>query len=78
MHAEAGVISARAVAGLDALIAAARHCATPGTHWILPRGKSGVSEVHGSASLRKAVFHVKQSLTDPESIIVVANGIGAR
>ena len=71
-------ISARAVASPETLFASARACATIDTTWILPRGKSGRSEL---GSLQRAVrgeFHVKQSLTDPEAVILVARRVIAR
>ncbi len=74
----AATISARAVAPLTTLFTAARHCATPATNWIMPRGKSGRSELEAVVRAVQGEFHVKQSLTDPQAVIVVARGIGAR
>lgn len=72
----AAVISARAVAGLESLLRAAGRCATPATTWILPRGQSGAAEIQASSMLRRAKFHVEQSLTDPAGTVLVASGIG--
>ena len=74
----AATISARAVASLEALFTAARACATPDTTWILPRGKSGRSELEAVQRAVRGEFHVKQSLTDPEAVIVVARQVSAR
>ena len=76
LSADAAVISARAVSRLSSLFMAARHCATPGTTWILPRGQSGAAEIQASSMLRRAKFHVEQSQTDPAAAILVATGIG--
>ena len=73
----AATISARAVMGLDPLLRTARHCADRDTEWLLPRGQSGASEIQGSTMLRRATFHVEQSLTDLSAAILVARGIVA-
>jgi 16S rRNA (guanine527-N7)-methyltransferase len=72
------VISARAVAALPDLFAAACHCADRDTLWLLPKGRSAREEV---ASARKAwhgSFHVERSVTDPDALIVVARGVYPR
>ena len=71
----ADTISARAVAGLDALLTSARACATRDTTWILPRGQSGPAEIQASTMLRRAMFHVEPSLTELSAVILVARGI---
>ena len=71
-------ISARAVAPIETLFSIARHCATPATNWIMPRGKSGRTEIEAVVRAVRGEFHVKQSLTDPEAVILVARGVGAR
>ncbi len=63
------VISARAVASVEKLLQAASGCAKPETRWILPRGRSS-TETDGD------LFHVEQSITDPESRIVLIDGTG--
>lgn len=73
----AATISARAVTGLDLLIASARHLSTRDTIWILPRGQSGAGEVQASFMRSRATFHVEPSLTDPEAVILIATGISA-
>lgn len=74
----AATISARAVATMETLFTAAHACTTPDTTWILPRGKSGWSELETVKRAVRGEFHVKQSLTDPDAVIVVARRIAAR
>lgn len=71
----AETISARAVGGLESLLTSARSCAHRGTEWILPRGQSGAAEIQASAMLRRTMFHVEPSLTEPSAVILVARGI---
>jgi 16S rRNA (guanine527-N7)-methyltransferase len=73
----AKTISARAVASIPALVEAARHVASRDTIWLLPRGRSApeeASDLHQHAR----VFHVEQSITDPDSKIVVLRGVTGR
>lgn len=73
----AKVISARAVASVEALVEAARHVASRDTIWLLPRGRIGSDETAGYAKLAR-VFHVEQSITDPDSKIAVLRGVLGR
>ena len=74
----ATTISARAVASIETLFTAAAACSDPTTTWILPRGKSGRGELEIVSRTVRGMFHVKQSLTDPEAVIVVARGVATR
>ncbi len=74
----AAILSARAVAGIDALFAAAMACADKKTVWLLPKGKSALEEVAQARRKWHGMFHVEHSLTDPESRIVVATGVRPR
>lgn len=74
----AEIISARAVAPLVDLFAWAGGCATSTTQWILPKGRSARDEVASARRAWKGVFHVEHSLTDPESLIVLASGVARR
>lgn len=65
-------ISARAVASVEKLLQAAAHCATPATRWILPRGRIEPDQLATLQRNREWVFHVKQSLTQADSSILVA------
>ncbi|CAN5366116.1 16S rRNA (guanine(527)-N(7))-methyltransferase RsmG [soil metagenome] len=74
----ASVISARAVAPLIDLFAGAAGCATSDTLWLLPKGQSAREEVAIAAHAWHGVFHVEQSLTSRDSLIVVARGVAFR
>lgn len=66
------VISARAVAALDVLLEDARHLSTANSVWILPKGRHGDEEL--AHSYQCDMFHVKRSITDPDSVILVGKG----
>jgi len=72
------VISARAVAPLPALFASALQCSRRKTLWLLPKGRTAREEVAVAQQTWHGVFHVEQSLTDPESLIVLAKGVSRR
>lgn len=74
----ASIISARAVGPLTELFAWARNCSTPETRWIMPKGRSARDEVATAQQDWQGVFHVEHSLTDPESLIVLATGVSRR
>lgn len=69
------VVSARAVASIDAIFAMTRNVISPTSRYILPRGRSGVRESDAVQSHWQGLFHVEQSLTDPDSYIVIADGV---
>ena len=73
----AGTVSARAVASVPALVEAARHVASRDTTWLLPRGRLTDDEL-ADLPRHARVFHVEQSLTSPESKIVVLRGVFGR
>lgn len=77
VQARAKVVSARAVASIPALVEAARHVASRDTIWLLPRGRISSDDLAGTDQLAR-VFHVEQSLTDPDSKIVVLRGVRGR
>lgn len=72
------VISARAVAQVAQIIASAVQCASNETLWLLPKGRSAREEVARAKQRWHGMFHVEQSITDPESSIVIARGVRAR
>ena len=72
------IISARAVASLDALFAAAAAVSDRDTLWLLPKGRSAREEVEAARKTWHGSFHVEQSITDPDSHIVVATGVRRR
>ena len=65
-----GVISARAFAPLDRLVALSARFSTSDTLWLLPKGRSAREEVSALRGWSHA-FHVEQSLTDPEAGVIV-------
>jgi len=72
------IISARAVAALDALFEAAAAVSDHETLWLLPKGRSAREEVAAARKTWHGSFHVEQSITDPDSHIVVATGVRRR
>lgn len=74
----ADLITARAVAPLAELFAMTRQMAHLGTRYVLPKGRSAVADVDLATRTWQGVFHVEQSLTDPDAGIVVADRIRAR
>lgn len=73
----AAVISARAFAPLDRLVALAERFSTSDTLWLLPKGRSAGQELE---SLRGWIhtFHVEHSLTDSEAGVIVGRLTGKR
>ena len=71
---DAAVISARAFAPLDRLIALSARFSTPQTRWLLPKGRNGAKELSEMPKSLQTMFHVEQSITDAESVIVVGQG----
>ena len=74
----ADVISARAVASLTDIFGWAANSASLTTRWILPKGKSAREEVARAQQAWHGVFHVEQSVTDPDSMIVIASNVARR
>lgn len=78
LDAPAAIISARAYAPLDRLIAGAAHLADPSTVWLLPKGRNAQKELAIAQSHWQGLFHVEQSLTDAESAIVTISQLEKR
>jgi 16S rRNA (guanine527-N7)-methyltransferase len=74
----AAIISARAVSRLDQLLKSAQRCALPSTIWLLPKGRSVQEELGEARRTWHGSFHVEQSLTSPDSAIVIAKGVKPR
>ena len=70
----AGVITARAFAPLGRLLALSTRFSTPQTVWLLPKGRSAAQELAQQPAGVRAMFHVKQSVTDPEAGLLVGRG----
>lgn len=65
------VISARAFAPLDKLVTLSARFSTPDTLWLLPKGAGAQHELQVLPESWRHVFHVEQSLTDPDAGIIV-------
>lgn len=72
------VISARAFAPLDRLLEKAVRFADNRTIWLLPKGKNCQNELEQVRPAWEGVFHVEQSVTDPESSILVGRSVRKR
>lgn len=72
------VISARAFAPLERLLAVSRHLARKNTLWLLPKGRNAVNELSSIAPAWQTLFHVEPSLTDAEAQILVGRGTVSR
>jgi 16S rRNA (guanine527-N7)-methyltransferase len=72
------VITARAVASLDALLRMSHHLSTSETTWILPKGRNAQSELAQAKLNWHCEARVEQSCTDPDSEIIVLTKVGAR
>lgn len=71
------VISARAFAPLDKLLTLSARFSTEDTIWLLPKGRSAQQELDDLNSWRH-MFHVEQSLTDPEAGIIAGTLAGRK
>jgi 16S rRNA (guanine527-N7)-methyltransferase len=71
------VISARAFAPLEKLLALSSRFSTSDTIWLLPKGQSASQELQDLRNWRH-VFHVEQSLTDPQAGIIVGTLAGGK
>jgi 16S rRNA (guanine527-N7)-methyltransferase len=69
------VISARAFAPLPRLLGLAERFSTPGTVWILPKGRNAKSELDAARSSWQGDFRLEPSLTDDDAGIIVASGV---
>lgn len=75
---QADVISARAVASLSDLLQSAAHIASMDTLYLLPKGQSATTEVNEAQRRFEGLFHVEQSITNPEAGIVSARHVRQR
>ena len=72
------VIAARAVASLPRLLEISSHLSTKKTVWVLPKGRGARTELAEAQRAWQGVFHVERSVTDADSYIVVASGVGKK
>ena len=70
----AGVISGRAFAPLDRLVALSARFSTPDTLWLLPKGRSAAQELVKQSAHVQRMFHVERSATDPEAGLLIGRG----
>lgn len=75
---DVSVISARAYAPLSKIFSTADHLADLSTTWVLPKGRNANLELETARAEWQGVFHVKQSVTDAESHIIVATQVERR
>jgi 16S rRNA (guanine527-N7)-methyltransferase len=71
------VISARAFAPLDRLLALSARFSTSETIWLLPKGRSAPQELQELTGWSHK-FHVEQSLTDPDAGVIVGKLLGRK
>lgn len=71
----AAVVSARAVMSLAPLITACAPFSTRETVWLLPKGASALQELAQLDAREQQMFHVEQSITDPDAQIIVGTGV---
>ena len=69
------VITARAVASLDALLGISQHLSTDKTVWVLPKGKSAQRELDEARRSWQGDFRLEPSLTSGEAAILVASTV---
>ena len=74
----AAVISARAFAPMDRLLASAVHFTDSSTIWLLPKGRNAENELEIARRDWQAAFHVEKSVTDPDSAIVTLTGLSRK
>jgi 16S rRNA (guanine527-N7)-methyltransferase len=72
------VITARAVASLEALLRISRHLSTDKTRWLFPKGKSVQSELDEARRTWQGEFRLEPSRTDPEAAIIIAEHVQRR
>ena len=69
------VISARAFAPTDRLLALAHRFSRRETCWLLPKGRSAASELEAVTGSWQGDFRIVPSQTDPEAAIIVARQV---
>ena len=72
------VISARAFAPLERLLAIGGRFSTDKSVWILPKGRNAKTELEAARPSWQGEFHLEPSLTDPDAQIIVATGVRPR
>lgn len=70
------VLSARAFAPLDKLLAISARFSTSETVWLLPKGAKAAQELAILPETWRHLFHVEQSLTDPAAGVIAGRLLG--
>lgn len=70
------VVSARAFAPLDKLLALSARFSTPETVWLLPKGAKAKHELQMLPDEWQHMFHVEQSVTDKDAGIITGRLLG--
>lgn len=78
LDAPATVISARAYAPMEKLIASAAHLTDFSTIWVLPKGQNYKNELDIARTLWQSDARVERSLTAPDSAILVLTHVRQR
>jgi len=68
-------VTARAYAPLERIFETVAHLTGAETVWVLPKGQSAESELAIARRTWQGVFHVEQSATDDQALIVVARKV---
>jgi 16S rRNA (guanine527-N7)-methyltransferase len=69
------VITARAVASLDALLRISQHLSTDKTLWLFPKGKSARNELDEARRAWQGSFRLEPSVTSQEAAVLVASDV---
>ena len=72
------VITARAVASLDRLLAISTHLSHERTIWVLPKGRNAKSELAEARRAWHYDWRAEPSITDPESEILLLSKVRAK
>lgn len=72
------VITARAVASIENILAMTLHLAHSRSIWVLPRGRKGQSELAEARRNWHGEFRSHKSLTDPDAVIITMSGVRAK
>lgn len=72
------VITARALAPLDRLLAMTAHLGVTGSRWVLPKGRTAKSELAEARRNWHCIAREEQSCTDPDARILLLEDVRAK
>jgi len=72
------VISARAFAPLERILASGARFSTAETVWILPKGRNAQTELEAARASWQGAYRLEPSLTDADARIIVGTGVHRR